>query len=97
MLYKVVNIADKKLFDSIANILIYVYVWVLFFFDHTDAAVDEPFVSPAKSNRSRAQKNLGQMSPVLEPFGVVPHVLYIFHSLQLPPALLKRKYTAFFA
>lgn len=27
--YTVVNIADKKLFDNIANILIYVYVWVL--------------------------------------------------------------------
>lgn len=34
------------------------------------------------------------MSPVFEPFGVVPHVLYIFHSSQLPPAILKRKYTA---
>lgn len=28
MLYKVVNIADKKLSDNIANILIYVYVWL---------------------------------------------------------------------
>ncbi|TNN04104.1 hypothetical protein fugu_001133 [Takifugu bimaculatus] len=66
------------------------------FFDHTDAALDEPFVSPAKSNKSRLEKNLGQMSPVIEPFGVVPHILYIFHSSQLPPAILKRKNTAFF-
>lgn len=35
------------------------------------------------------------MSPVFEPFGVVPHVLYIFHSSQLPSAILKRRYTAF--
>lgn len=63
MLYKVVNIADKKLFDNIAIILIYI-LYMCGFFDQTDAALDEPFVSPAKSNRSRAEKNLGQMSPV---------------------------------
>lgn len=56
------------------------------FFDLTDA-LGRLFVCSAvksKSNGSRAEKNLVQISPVFEPFGVLPHVLYIFHTPQLP-------------
>lgn len=50
----------------------------------------------SKSNGSKAEKNLVQMSPVFEPFGVVPHVLYIFNTSQLPSVILKRTSTVFY-
>lgn len=73
-------------------------LWFFFFLDPTDALVRQFLCSAvkSKSNGSKAEKNLVQMSPMFEPFGVVPHILYIFHTSQLPSVILKRTCTVFY-
>lgn len=86
-LYKVVNIADK---DPLIMSPIYRYIRAaVVVFVTLAMLLAGSCLCVALASQKATEKNPLLMSPVFEPFGVVPHVLYKFHTPQPPNALLK--------